>query len=80
MEITLTVKGTRKEFDNLFLKANVRFGEYKDSTYTVTLRLPEFNDKKNPYRYYRITTIRGLMKKLERHGHLISQVISRRAS
>lgn len=78
--VRVYVKGTQEEFDDLFIKANVRFGEYNNGKWVVDLRLPEVDLKKNPYRYYRIRTIKGLLKKLEANGHLISQVISRRNS
>lgn len=79
MEITVNVCGTREQFDELFLKANVRFVELKGNKWRLALRLPEFNDKENPYKYYRLKTIKGLLRKLERHGHLSAQLAVRKA-
>ena len=72
--VRVYVKGTQAEFDNLFIKANVRFGEYNNGKWAIDLRLPEVDLKKNPYRYYRVTTIKGLLKKLEANGHLSKQL------
>ena len=76
--VRVYVKGTQAEFDDLFIKANVRFGEYKDGKWVVDIRIPDVNVKQNPYRYYRITTIRGLIKKLESNGHLSEQLLVRK--
>lgn len=76
--VRVYVKGTQEEFDDLFVKANVRFGEYKNSKWVVDIRIPDINVKQNPYRYYRITTIRGLLKKLEANGRLSEQMLVRR--
>lgn len=76
--VRVYVKGTQEEFDDLFVKANIRFEQYKDGEYILELRIPDVNVKQNPYRYYRITTIRGLLKKLEANGHLSEQVLVRR--
>lgn len=78
MEITVNVRGTQEEFDKLFLQANVRFNEVKNNNWRLTLRLPEFNDKENPYKYYRLKTIKGLLRKLQRHGHLSEQLLVRK--
>lgn len=79
MEVTVNVCGTREQFDELFLKADIRLLELKGNKWRLALRLPEFNDKEHPYRYYRLKTIKGLLRKLEKHGHLSEQLLVRKA-
>lgn len=73
MEVRVYVKGTKEDYDRLFVQANVRFGEYSNGKWVIDIRIPECNTKENPFRYQRITTIIGLIRKLSKNGHLIKQ-------
>lgn len=74
MTIVCNVRGTKEEFDKLFLAANVRFGEYNNGKYRIEIRVPDFNDRLPTNRFYRLTTINGLYNKLRKKGYLISQM------
>ena len=68
------VKGTKEQFDKLFERANVRFADYnsRTSVYTVDIRLPSHIVNHKPkYRFHRLKTINGLLKKLTLHNCLI---------
>lgn len=67
------LKGTREEYEELFERANVRFGEYNTRTniYTVDIRLPsEIVNHEPKYRFHRLKTITGLLRKLDRYNCL----------
>lgn len=73
-EVRCSVKGTKEQFDELFERANIRFGEYNSRTsiYMVDIRLPsEIVNHKPKYRFHRLKTISGLLRKLDRHNCLI---------
>lgn len=69
------LKGTKEENEELFERANVRFVEYNSRTsiYTVDIRLPsEIVNHEPKYRFHRLKTISGLLRKLERYNCLIA--------
>ena len=66
------LKGTKEEYQELFDKANVRFGEYHNGVWQVDIRLPSHIINHKPkYRFHRLKTINGLLKKLTLHNCLI---------
>ena len=66
------LKGTKEEYEELFDKANVRFGEYHNGVWQVDIRLPSHIVNHKPkYRFHRLKTINGLLKKLTLHNCLI---------
>lgn len=66
------LKGTKEEYEELFNKANVRFGEYHNGVWQVDIRLPSHIINHKPkYRFHRLKTINGLLKKLTLHNCLI---------
>ena len=66
------LKGTKEEYEELFNKANVRFGEYHNGVWQVDIRLPSHIVNHKPkYRFHRLKTINGLLKKLTLHNCLI---------
>ena len=70
------LKGTKEEYQELFNKANVRFGEYHNGVWQVDIRLPSHIINHQPTnRFHRLKTIRGLLRKLERKGLLDEQLI-----
>ena len=69
------LKGTKEEYEELFNRANVRFGEFNTRTgiYSVDIRLPSHIVNHKPkYRFHRLKTISGLLKKLDRYNCLIA--------
>ena len=69
------LKGTIEEYEELFDKANVRFGEYHNGLWQVDIRLPSHIINYKPTnRFHYIKTIRGILRKLERKGLLITQL------
>ena len=70
--VRCVLKGTKEEYQELFDKANVRFGEYHNGVWQVDLRLPSHIVNHKPkYRFHRLKTINGLLKKLTLHNCLI---------
>ena len=70
------LKGTKEEYEELFDRANVRFGEYHNGLWQVDIRLPSHIINHEPTnRFHHLKTIRGLLRKLERKGLLIEQLI-----
>ena len=68
------VTGSKESFEELFERANVRFADYnsRTSVYTVDIRLPsQIVNHKPKYRFHRLKTISGLLKKLKIHNCLI---------
>ena len=75
-EVRCYVTGSKESFDELFERANVRFGEYHNGVWQVDLRLPSHIINHAPTnRFHYIKTIRGLLRKLERKGLLNEQLI-----
>ena len=73
-EVRCFVKGTKEQFDKLFETVNVRFAEFNTRTgiYSVDIRLPSHIVNHKPkYRFHRLKTIKGLLKKLTLHNCLI---------
>ena len=73
-EVRCYVTGSRESFDELFERANVRFAEFNTRTgiYSVDIRLPSAIVNHEPkYRFHRLKTISGLLRKLERYNCLI---------
>ena len=73
-EVRCFVKGTKEQFDKLFETVNVRFAEFNTRTgiYSVYIRLPSHIVNNKPqYRFHRLKTINGLLKKLTLHNCLI---------
>ena len=69
------LKGTKEEYEELFDRANVRFGEYRKGVWQVDIRLPSHIINHKPTnRFHYIKTIRGILRKLERKGLLITQL------
>ena len=69
------LKGTKEEYEELFGKANVRFGEYHNGVWQVDIRLPSHIINHKPTnRFHYLKTIRGMLRKLERKGLLIAQL------
>ena len=69
------LKGTKEEYEELFNKANVRFGEYHNGVWQVDIRLPSHIINHKPtYRFHYIRTIKWLLRKLERKGLLNEQL------
>ena len=74
--VRCVLKGTKEEYEELFDKANVRFGEYHNGVWQVDLRLPSHIINHAPTnRFHYIKTIRRLLRKLERKGLLNEQLI-----
>ena len=74
-EVRCFVKGTKEQFDKLFETVNVRFAEFNTRTgiYSVDIRLPSHIVNHKPkYRFHRLKTISGLLRKLERYNCLVS--------
>lgn len=70
--VRCVLKGTKEEYQELFDKANVRFGEYHNGVWQVDIRLPSHIVNHKPkYRFHRLKTINGLLKKLTLHNCLI---------
>ena len=70
--VRCVLKGTKEEYQELFDKANVRFGEYHNGVWQVDIRLPSHIINHKPkYRFHRLKTINGLLKKLTLHNCLI---------
>ena len=66
------LKGTKEEYEELFDRANVRFGEYHNGLWQVDIRLPSHIINHEPkYRFHRLKTISGLLRKLDRYNCLI---------
>ena len=69
------LKGTKEDYEELFERANVRFADYNSRTnvYTVDIRLPsEIVNHEPKYRFHRLKTISGLLRKLERYNCLVT--------
>ena len=78
-EVRCYVTGSKESFDELFERANVRFADYNSRTnvYTVDIRLPSTIVNHEPkYRFHRLKTISGLLKKLERYDCLTNNLSS----
>ena len=70
--VRCVLKGTKEEYQELFDKANVRFGEYHNGVWQVDIRLPSHIVNHQPkYRFQRLKAINGLLKKLTLHNCLI---------
>ena len=70
--VRCVLKGTKEEYQELFDKAKVRFGEYHNGVWQVDIRLPSHIINYKPkYRFHRLKTINGLLKKLTLHNCLI---------
>ncbi len=73
-EVRCFVKGTKEQFNKLFETVNVRFAEFNTRTgiYSVDIRLPSHIVNHKPkYRFHRLKTINGLLKKLTLYNCLI---------
>ena len=74
-EVRCYVTGSKESFEELFERANVRFADYNSRTnvYTVDIRLPsEIVNHEPKYRFHRLKTISGLLRKLERYNCLVA--------
>ena len=74
-EVRCFVTGSIESFEELFKKANIRFVAYNSRTniYTVDIRLPsEIVNHEPKYRFHRLKTISGLLRKLERYNCLMT--------